>query len=96
MTRSESVNAQTPRAGVNDKRQAAWIEGVRKRKQGEAVDRWRGTRDMRQDSITLGQDKNKVREEEARSDTADGGTKADEDERINVVYVIQRCRTGCI
>lgn len=29
---------------------------------GKAVDRWGGTRDMRQDSITLRQDKYKVKE----------------------------------
>ena len=38
----------------------------RKTEQGEAVDRWRGTRDMRRDSITLRQDKCKVKEREAQ------------------------------
>lgn len=60
------------------------------REKGKAVDRWRGTRDMRRDSITLRQDKYKVNEKEAQRDMPDRGTKRGEDEGINdeeVVYI---------
>lgn len=51
---------------------------------------------MRRDSITLRQDKYKVKEKEAQRDKPEKGTKMDEDERINdekMVYISQRWQT---
>lgn len=80
MTRREPVNAQTPRAGVNDKKvgrleSSGRRERVEEREKGKEVDRWEGTRDMPQDNITLKQDKYKVKDKETQGDIPDRGTK---------------------
>lgn len=54
---------------------------------------------MWRDSITLRQDKYKVKEKEAQRDMPDKGTKTDEEERINdekVVHIFKDGKQGYI
>lgn len=81
MTRRKPVNAQTPRAGVNDKMVGSLERKGREKKErkkeeekGKEVDGCGDTRDMQGDSITLRQEKQKVKEKETQRDISDRGT----------------------
>lgn len=80
VTRRKPVNAQTPRAGVNDKMVGSLETNRREKKErekekekGKEVDRCGHTRDMQWDSITLRQEKPKVKEKETEREIPDRG-----------------------